>query len=236
MITRSQRALERKPSTPRTVSASRIRCSGVTTIELIAVLSIIAILAGIVAYSVMKRISLSSASAEELTLTTIADAYKTVMVRTRSIPNMTNWWVLVSDELSQSEAEVLKNRRGNDRLMLPHPQACASNIVGSTAFACNLAQDSSWQASPVFQQNANGVLSVANMKVVFVSSIGASLLNNGQPTDYIKTSGDLDKIWNTPKYSIPNTTKFMTLSNALGGGKTWRFCAWTWPRCSVAWF
>jgi type II secretory pathway pseudopilin PulG len=219
MITRSQHDLERKPATPRTISFSRGRCSGVTTIELIAVLAIIAILAGIVAYSVMKRISVAGANAETISLSTLAETYKTAVMRTRSVPNMTNWWTVLSDELTQSESDVLKNRKGNVRLMLPHPQARITNTVGSGNFVCNLAQDSGWQGSPVYQQNAFGALSLANLKIVFASSIGSPLVSTSQTTDFIKNSDDFDKIWNTSKDAIPNTTHFLNLSNKLNGGE-----------------
>lgn len=219
MITRSQHALARKPSTPRTIFSSRGRCSGLTTIELIAVLAIISILAGIVAYSVMKRISVASANAEAISLSTIAETYKTAVMRTRSVPNMTNWWMVLSDELTQSESDVMKNRKGNVRLMLPHPLARITNTVGSGNFACNLAQDSSWQSSPIYQQNAFGALSLANLKIIFASSIGSPLVSTNQTTDFIKSSDDFDRIWNTPKDGIPTTTHFLSLSNRLSGGE-----------------
>src|SRR2546423_5291014 len=95
--------------------------AGWTAIEMIAVLSVIAILAAAVVPTIIRRVDRAAWTSETANLTSIADAFIQSVVRTKTIPNYTDWPAAIAVQASMPVSAVTINPRRYPRAFLVDP-------------------------------------------------------------------------------------------------------------------
>src|SRR5882672_4424742 len=95
-----------------------VLCRAFTAIELVGVLTVIALLAAAVFPTVIRRIDQAAWTKETADLNTIADAYTQCILRNKTIPNLTNWASSVASQLSLPVSAVTNTPRGIPRVFL----------------------------------------------------------------------------------------------------------------------
>src|SRR5438128_2222397 len=94
------------------------RHSGWTLIETIAVLAVIAILAAVIAPTIIRRVDRAAWTKETADLNSIADALTQSIIRTKTIPNYTDWPAAIASQASLPVSAVNINARRNARAFL----------------------------------------------------------------------------------------------------------------------
>lgn len=154
--------------------------AGFTLVEVIGALALMAVVVGVVSYSSLAKLSQSHRDKESSELGTFARAFERAVIRTRTIPQSTQWVALVAGELALSPAQVRQNFAGHDRVLLLDPEL----RLGTTP--TNILP---------YLQTASGSVHPTNLRAVIVSSLGGPL-----PT---LTGADFTNLWNAPNRTVP---------------------------------
>jgi len=150
-----------------------------TLLQMIGVLSVLAILASVITPVAAKRIDAAARDAEATSVAAMSEALVQSCLNTRSIPVATNFAASIADYLNQKTNNVRLNKRGQTRLFMADP---ALSINGSGL---------------PFTQTTNGVPTrPTSLRLMIVSSVGKAL--PGTVTNF-------DNIWTTPKNTIPSS-------------------------------
>ena len=128
-------------------------------VEIIGVLTIVAVLTVVVTESVLTRIRQTQRQSEAASLATIANAWVTRVERTRTVPAVTNWATFVAADLDMRVGQVTTSPVGNDRVFLFDP----TFQMGPSA------------TLPPFNQTLNGSVALQNPRAVIVGSAGVPL-------------------------------------------------------------
>src|SRR2546425_11610900 len=162
--------------------AFRLRV-GWTLIESIAVMAVIAILAAMVAPTIIKRVDRAAWTQETANLNAIGDALTQSIVRTKTIPTFTNWASAVASQMSLPVSAITTNVRRYARAFLIDPMV----TIGG--------------ADLPYTQTINGTTKPNNARVMIVSSLGGPLPNgiSSAPQD-VPT---FQAIWDTPEGGTP---------------------------------
>jgi prepilin-type N-terminal cleavage/methylation domain-containing protein len=158
--------------------------AGWTLIESIAVMAVLAILAAMVAPSIIKRVDRAAWTKETADLNAIGDALTQSILRTKTIPTFTNWHSAVASQMSLPVSAVLTNGRRYARAFLIDPDA---RINGNDL-----------QSVP-YTQTINGATGVTNARVMIVSSLAGPLLTSTG----METPAGFKAIWDTPEGGTP---------------------------------
>src|SRR5436190_16060453 len=94
---------------------------GFTVIELIGVLTILALLAAAVIPSVIRRIDQAARTRETSDLSAIADAYTRYILRDKIVPDLTTWASSVANYMSLPVSAITNTPRGYARAFLIDP-------------------------------------------------------------------------------------------------------------------
>lgn len=167
------------------------RCLGISLIEITGALAVMVILGGLVLTNVIQRITLAQREAERVGNSNLAEALRSHIARSKSIPGTASWAPAVADQLALAVNQVLTNRLGNHRFLAFDP-----------AFRVGLAPTSTLP----YLQSAVGSVAIANPRVLLVSSTGPAL-----PAIAVSTNS-FAALWNTPPGTIP-----AALTNAWRG-------------------
>ncbi|MEM9056447.1 MAG: type II secretion system protein [Pseudomonadota bacterium] len=102
----------------------RLRQQGFTLLEIIGVVAVIAILASVLAPSVVDTINRSYATAEESNLETVADILRQYVRQTRIVPStaVANWTAALATQSEFTAAQLRFNRRNQQRVLLADPR------------------------------------------------------------------------------------------------------------------
>jgi prepilin-type N-terminal cleavage/methylation domain-containing protein len=181
---------------------------GFTLLEMVCVLGVLAILAAVVSVNAVRRAKEADIQNEELMLEKIANGYRSYIMREKSVPVGTNWYIVVAQELGMSTNNLLFNKVKNPRFFMPETYSTiVSTTTGANSITHYLAQiTGGWNASPAYVQNKWGARKLDDLRVVFASSLSVGWLTvdgnfNAESTYY-------ERIWaNTPN-SIPDTPDF----------------------------
>lgn len=182
----SPAAIHPRPALPGAAQRKRrAGAAGYTAIEMMGVLVVAAVLAGVVAESAIQKAKQASRTTEDQTLVYIGSSLQTNIVRSKCVPGLTNWSTAVATEMAASPSTVTLTPAGNNRLFFLDP-------------TCNVGTNVSQQ--PPYSQSAVGsTVQPANLRVMVVSSLGPALptLN---PADFTTFTN----LWYTPDDGVPN--------------------------------
>ena len=166
------------------------RHSGWTLIETIAVLAIIAILAAIVAPTIIRRVDRAAWTKETADLNSISDSFTLSILRTKTIPDAGGWAKAVAGQMSLPVSSITTNSRRYARAFLIDPDLRIGTNVNSVL--------------PFGPQTIDGALKPVSARVMIVSSLAASLpIASGVPS-----TADFNNIWNAAENTVPAGTPF----------------------------
>lgn len=166
---------------------SPTRSRAFTLLEMIAVLTVIVLLASAVALNVLENLRWTARSADRIELQTMTEALKDHILRTHRIPPASEWPDAIAQELSVPVGRVLKSAGAQSRLFLEDPDL----EIGSPAIAANL------RKLP-YTQGGAGSVPPSQPRLTFLSSLG-----NPIPSVPATASAFLG-IWNTAPGQLPS--------------------------------
>jgi type II secretory pathway pseudopilin PulG len=154
-------------------------------IEVIGVLSVLAIGALIVVSATTKSVDVSVSKQESTTLQTFAIALQNSILRNRYIPGSADWYQIVATEMGISASNVLYNTRNpaSQRVLMVDPNF-STGVAGLP-----------------YAQGTNGASQLVSNRVMIVSSIapGIPIPSTGV------TSANFDTVWSTADGSVPSS-------------------------------
>ena len=156
--------------------------AGYTLLEMLGVLAIVLLLSAVVAENVVTRIRNANADAEGVSITTLANAVQTSVVRSKSLPAATNWAQAAASYLSLPINKVTATASGIQRLFLADPAFRAGT--------------NSLQQLP-YVQTAAGSIAPISPRVMIVSSLATAL-----PAITLNST-TFSNIWHTPPNGVP---------------------------------
>jgi prepilin-type N-terminal cleavage/methylation domain-containing protein len=163
---------------------SRIAQSrGFTLIEIIAVVSIIAILVAAIAPSIIRRVDRAAWTKETEELKSITDAYTDYIVRSKIVPGTNTWAAAIAGQMSLASSSITTNSRRIARAFLIDP---ALSIGG---------------AGLPYTQTSSGVAKPSSARVILVSSLSRTL----PIATSVPSSNEFNAVWNTAEGAIPTT-------------------------------
>ncbi|MCR9277669.1 MAG: type II secretion system GspH family protein [Pseudomonadaceae bacterium] len=130
---------------------------GFSLLEMIAVMAIMAIFAGVLAPSVFRTIDENLATAEESNLEAMAEALEEYVLDSKRVPSRlsSDWGPAIAERMSQSTARILNNDRGYTRGVYFDPTFLTSSVTAFPGFT----QDLGLTSAP----NSPRVLVVSNL-------------------------------------------------------------------------
>jgi prepilin-type N-terminal cleavage/methylation domain-containing protein len=156
-----------------------------TLIEMIAVLSVIAILVAAVVPPIIRRVDRATWMKETEDMKAIADSYTQYVVRTKIVPGTNTWATAIAGQMSLASSSITTNSRRIARAFLVDP----SYVIGGSV------------AGQPYTQTSNGVAKPTSARVIFVSSLARALpIATGVPS-----SPEFNAIWNTAEGAKPAT-------------------------------
>jgi len=174
-------------------SHARPAATGFTLIEVIGVLAIMAIAAGVLTPSIAQRISRMRSAAEDSKLATIGDAVVQFATLHQQIPGTDSWSAEVAQLLGWSPQEVrcsIPQDSSTARVFLIHPSFAPANI-GSGSFS-----------DRIWTQGTDGTSSVRDARILILSVHRSGLalpLSSGTAP----SASEFDQVWNW--YPDPST-------------------------------
>jgi type II secretory pathway pseudopilin PulG len=158
--------------------------SAFTLIEAMGVVAVIAVLAAVLAPSVIRRVDRAASTRETAELQAIADSYTQYVLRTKTVPGPNTWASVVASEMSVPVSTIATNMRRYARVFLIDTNL---NINGSGL---------------PYTQTTNGTTAKpANARLLFVSALAGALpIASGVPS-----GAEFNAIWNTAEGAKPST-------------------------------
>lgn len=177
---------------------------GFSLIEVIGVLSIVAILVAVVGQSVLQNLNRSAREAEDQNMANIANALQASILRTKSVPSAANWVQVVSSELGLPPNKVSTTAAGTTRVLLIDPN-------------CRIGTNAS-QTLPYTQTN-RGSIELISPRFLLISSVTDPLPSLGIASNSASTfsnlwstvPGTIPAIWATNWNESPEDVKFQRL-------------------------
>ncbi len=150
--------------------------SAFTLIEMIGVLAIVAVLAGLLVPVAFGHLDQIASEQETARLQALGDALQQNILTTHSISSYTNWATVVATQSGLDIGSVTNNFRNRQRVFLVDAGGWLSNRL-------------------TYVQNSVGSSNLpVNARVMLVSSLGRNLpITTGMPL-----ASDFDALWNAP--------------------------------------
>lgn len=158
---------------------------GMSLIELVGALAIIAILAGVVSINAVRKIEEEKRQAEAQTMERIGRAFEQVVIHYKSLPAATlaSWAPQVASEMGVPIDLVWTNGVGTPRLLLYDPSLVVAGLT---------------PASFPYHQQAQGATTLTNARLVILSS-----LQPGYPDVALNTAAAFSNLWNRVPHQLP---------------------------------
>lgn len=160
-------------------SQTHFRERAFTLTQLIGVLSVLAILASVVAPTAIKRIDQAARDAEETSLSAMSEALMQYSLNSRGITSASNFPIVVASYLNAKTNATLTNKRRLNRVFMSDP---ALSINGA--------------GLPFTQSSTGTPTRPTTVRAMFVSSVAKAL-------PAVVTN--FDNIWTTAKGAIPSS-------------------------------
>lgn len=172
-------------TSPSPARRSARRSRGFTLLEMVGALAIMTITLAALTPPAIRQITRSLRETEQKKLESIADALRSRVVRTASIPGPTNFAAALATELGWSAEQVLATPFGSRRVLFDDGFRVGSG-TGSR---------------PAYTQGSAGSIAPAHARVMILSSLGPNLPSN-------LTNGFLDSttfgaLWDTAPGTLP---------------------------------
>lgn len=159
--------------------------NGFSLLELIGVLAVISILASILAPSAIRQIDSAVARHETSQLAAIESGLRNAIVRSRQIPNESEWVAYVANELGWPTEDVLKNPRQTERIYL---------IDGALKVGPN-------EGTLPYVQTGSGTDEPQSPRIAILSSLNPA--KQIPVTNGVLEAARFEEIWNTAESSVP---------------------------------
>ncbi len=171
---------------PALTGARRRSTRGFSVVELVGVLAIVAILAGLIAENLIEKMRLAAVEAERTSLATMAQTLEQYVVRTKSIPSLASLPATLAADLAVATERVAQTAQGNPRWFWVDPESrVGTNAAGSLGYV----------------QTASGsAVQPQRLRLVVLSSVGAPLPASGFTPP---TTNQFLQAWNTVRGGIP---------------------------------
>jgi prepilin-type N-terminal cleavage/methylation domain-containing protein len=176
-------------------TSSRMKCSAFTLLELIVTLSVIAILAAVLAPLMIVRIDRLSRETEGKRLEVIVESIRQSVLRNKYIPAHTNWAQIVAAEMGASTADVLTNVRGAARVFLIDPEM----EIGSNGLKLPYQQN---ELGSVVTNALGQVIPPVSPRILIVSSLADQTLPVS--SGVASSASAFNAIWNTAEGAVPS--------------------------------
>jgi hypothetical protein len=166
-----------------------------TLIQLIGVLAILAILAGVVVPLSLRKLDQIASDKETAELKALGEAFVASVMRNRYVPCHTNWAQAIASERGVNLTDVTSNLRRQPRVFLVDPAL----RIGTRVAGQDYSQDS---AGSVITNASGHVIPPINPRMILLSSIGVPLpagITNGVPA----STNDFNAIWNVADGALP---------------------------------
>lgn len=162
------------------------RSNSFTLIEVIGVIAVLSIAAGVMIPNVIKKINITAANNEAKILKNIADALQLYITRNWSIPSATNWADAIGFQMGWDSGSVLTNDRRIARAFIIDPRLRIGETSNSTL---------------PFLQTVNGSIKPISPRLMIISSLSEPLpVTSG----VMNSASDFDAIWNTVDDAVPS--------------------------------
>jgi type II secretory pathway pseudopilin PulG len=165
---------------------------GLTLIEFIGVLAILAIFAAILIPSTVRQLDQVAGDQEAATLKSLSDAFHRGVIRHRYIPSQADWANFVATELGVTAQSVTTNGRKQPRYFLIDPAL----RIGTNSTGLPFAQ-SNWVEGSVVKFGSNTIAPLSP-RTIILSSVGIPLTN---AVSGVPPSADFNAIWNSTNSS-----------------------------------
>ncbi len=162
------------------------RARGFSVIELVGVLAVLAVLAVLVTENILARLRLAAQEAERASLATLAGAVEKNLIRTKSIPAVTNLPAVVAADLGVPVQRVLQSAQGNARWFWVDP----GHAVGASAT----------NKLPYVQSAAGSAVAPQKLRLLVLASVGTPLPS---PAITEPTQQQFDGAWNAVSGGVP---------------------------------
>lgn len=156
---------------------------GATLVEVIGVLSIIAILGAVVTPAVSQRMRQAEQEAEANTMASIAKALEKTIFERKTLPGTNDWVDWIALELDQPFERLANNRSGHPRRLLYHPgSALIPGGVGRTQTASGF---------PNVSPGVDRILIVSTLGKAFPAGLD------------LRAEETFEAFWNTEPHEVP---------------------------------
>ena len=158
------------------------RESGFSVLEVIAVLGLLSIIAGIVVPPMIARIDQEMRSLEEDRLKELSRGIEEYVKGELEVPNTNTWSASLAEQVGMSPGTIEQNQRGRGRRFLIHP---------------------GFQGQLTSGQSSSGLAetNIESAQILILSSLYESL---PEPQNIVNSVSDFDDIWTTSSGTVPN--------------------------------
>lgn len=168
--------------------------AGFTLLEMVAVLTVVMILACLVFSSALSDTTQQAIQQETASLQSFGDALHQSVLRNGAIPAATNWATTIATELGADTGTVLTNACQNARVFVVDPNF----QVGTNGSGLPYTQSN---AGSVVTTNGNTVIPPINPRMMILSTLGASF--PGALASTVQSGTNFDAIWTVPAGKLP---------------------------------
>jgi len=167
--------------------------AGLTLIELIGVMAIIALVAGAVIVSIIRRVDHAAWTREKADLQAMADSYLQCILRNKTITNVAGMPAAIAKEMSLANNAITTTPRGWARAFLVDRNLRINGAV-----------------LPYSQTTAGSSVRPVSPRAIIVSSMSGNLPIS---TSDNVNDADFQAIWDTPERAKPPTPSWSTWPN-----------------------
>lgn len=160
---------------------------GMTFIEILGVLAIVAILAAVLLPALVREVDKAVSDQETATLASLGKAVQQFAVTYRSVSNAPNWSIMAAAAVGMSTSDLTSNPRNQSRFFV---------IDGA-----------GWLTNTPFVQTVGGTSNPFNPRAMLLTSLGQPL-PNGIANGTLPNASDFDNIWNATEGTVPPATVF----------------------------
>lgn len=164
---------------------ARTRTKGFTLIELVAVLTVMAVMLTMLATSLMGRLQEATRESDTISISTMTEALRTRILRSQVIPSVTDMPHAIAEELSLPAGRVQNSLAGYSRVFLIDPTL---EIGAPTSLVRTLP----------YHQSVYGSVEPLNPRFIVLSSLGGAI-----PLSNSVSTATFTSLWENASGTLP---------------------------------